>query len=75
MRVAAGKDIVLPRGEQNAGLDAAADGPLRPLSEVEKEHIGSVLRQCEGNISRGARILQITRGTLYKKIRDYNLPY
>ncbi|MCP4643384.1 MAG: sigma 54-dependent Fis family transcriptional regulator [bacterium] len=43
------------------------------LAEVEKRHIRAVLAESEGNMSAAARILQINRGTLYKKVRDYGL--
>jgi transcriptional regulator of acetoin/glycerol metabolism len=44
-----------------------------PLSEVEKKHIGRVLRDMGWNISRSARVLGIDRATLYSKIKRYEL--
>ncbi|NIA14497.1 MAG: FHA domain-containing protein [Nitrospiraceae bacterium] len=46
---------------------------LLPLAEVEKRHIASVLRQCEGNVSAAARVLQISRTTLYKRMAEYGI--
>jgi two-component system, NtrC family, response regulator HydG len=43
----------------------------RSLEELEKIHIGRILEECNWNMSRAARILQVDRGTLYHKIRRY----
>jgi len=43
------------------------------LSEVEPPLIEEVLRQTDGNQSRAARILGITRNTLRSKIRRYEI--
>jgi DNA-binding NtrC family response regulator len=48
--------------------------PLRPLSEVEREHITSVLAATGGNIKRTAEILSVSRTTLYNKIRAFKIP-
>lgn len=45
----------------------------KTLKEVEREHIAGVLRKTGGNYSQAARILGITRTTLYNKTREYNL--
>jgi two-component system response regulator HydG len=60
----------LPVTAQNG----AADGPQpRSLEALEKEHIGRVLGECSGNVTRAARILGIDRATLYNKLRRYGL--
>jgi DNA-binding NtrC family response regulator len=41
------------------------------LREVEKNHVLNVLRETGGNYSEAARILGITRMTLYNKAREY----
>ncbi|MDY7019421.1 MAG: sigma-54 dependent transcriptional regulator [Chloroflexota bacterium] len=45
----------------------------KELREVEKNHILNVLSQTGGNYSEAARILGITRMTLYNRARDYGL--
>lgn len=40
---------------------------VKPLDELEKEHIKKVVDKCHGNISKAAELLGITRQTLYKK--------
>ncbi len=53
--------------------------PLAPVSsdkslkELEKSHILSVLRQTKGNLSQAAKILGITRMTLYNKVKTHDL--
>lgn len=46
---------------------------LRPLREVEDEHIGRVLEECDYNQSRAAAILDIDRKTLRKRVRELGL--
>jgi two-component system response regulator AtoC len=41
------------------------------LKEVEKNHVLNVLRETGGNYSEAARILGISRMTLYNKAREY----
>ena len=60
-------------GELGTGVGEAA-GPvtsvrLVSLAEAEADHVKAVLDQCEGNVSLAARILGISRTTLYKKLR------
>jgi transcriptional regulator with PAS, ATPase and Fis domain len=45
----------------------------RSLEEVEKCHIQLILNQEGWNISRAAKVLEVDRTTLHKKIRKYNL--
>jgi len=46
---------------------------LTTLENIEKESIKKALEVFEGNISRTSKLLGITRKTLYKKIKDYDL--
>ena len=46
---------------------------LRPLADMERDHIIGVLRSQKGNIKATAEILGISRTTLYKKIRSYRI--
>jgi len=50
---------------------------IRPLNEVvaqvEKDMIIKALKQCKGNKSKAAKILGISRKSLFNKIRDYNI--
>ena len=45
------------------------------LEEVERLHIRSVLQKCKGEISATAKILGISRTTLYSKIKTYGLEF
>jgi DNA-binding NtrC family response regulator len=51
----------------------AIAGPLRPLRAVEREHIQRVLDATNWNKKRAARVLEIGRETLYRKIDEFNL--
>jgi two-component system response regulator HydG len=50
-----------------------SSGKIRPLSEVEKEHIETCLDQFGWNIGLSAEKLGIHRNTLRSKIKDYDL--
>lgn len=48
-------------------------GPLLSLPEMEREHVLKVLRSCGGNRAKAARILEISRSTLYLKLAEYGV--
>jgi len=54
-------------------LKAHSVPPGRSLKEVERERVLNVLNETGGNRSETARILGISRATLYNKIREYEL--
>ena len=43
------------------------------LGEIEKQHFIRVLKQCHGNRIQAAKILGISRSTLYRKLEHYGL--
>ncbi len=75
-------DIILPehlsqkiRG--SSGLSRARglmDRSGLPLAVVEREHIHRILEETEGNRTRAAEILGITRQTLINKLKMYGEP-
>jgi len=57
-----------------SALNGAADEPLaRSIAALEKDHIARVLSDCEGNVTRAAKVLDIDRATLYNKLKRYGL--
>ena len=46
---------------------------LVTLAEVEKRHIIQVVSATNGNVKRAAKILDISRGTLYRKLKSYGI--
>lgn len=52
-------------------IDSPAEGTS--LKDVEKNHILSILNETDWNYSKTAKILGITRPTLYKKAKAYGL--
>ena len=44
-----------------------------PLEGIEKMHIRRVLKKCNYNKNKTTKILGISRATLYRKIKEYNL--
>ena len=60
---------------QTSPADGAENGFSggQKLDDVERAHIERVLKECGGNHSRAARILDIDRTTLYSRLRRYGL--
>jgi DNA-binding NtrC family response regulator len=48
---------------------------IRPLQEIEKEHISTALRRFQGNISQTAKALKIPRSTLRDKLKELGIYY
>ena len=73
--------VILAKGDvilkENLPLESAekkvASRELVPLQEVEKEYIQYVLTATKGSKTKTSQILQISRPTLDKKIKEYNL--
>jgi DNA-binding NtrC family response regulator len=72
-------DVILPahlsqklRGSSSLGrARGLMTRSARPLAEVEREHIFRVLEETDGNRTRAAEILGITRQTLLNKLKMY----
>ncbi len=56
---------------RNAGEQTACDLYRLVISEVEAPLLREVLRHTEGNLSRAAELLGISRATLRKKLAEY----
>lgn len=65
------EDVRLPREESN-GLPVDED-PVT-LAEMEKDYILQVLAHVKGNISAAARVLDVSRHKLYRKLEAYGIP-
>ncbi len=63
----------LPVDIKSQGGTARARGDERSLEAMEREHILKVLQETNWNKTRAATILNITKKTLYHKIRKYGL--
>lgn len=55
------------------GKERSVPRELIPMKEVEKDYIQHVLQSTGGNKTQASRILQISRPTLDKKIKEFNL--
>ena len=73
--------VILAKGDvvlkENLPVDhdekSAFSRELVPLEEIEKNYIQHVLSSVKGSKTRASQILQISRPTLDKKIKDYGL--
>jgi two-component system response regulator HydG len=77
-------DVILPehlpaeigRHDRPGGPAPAAAFPagvVRPLAEIERMAIGHALAVCEGNKTRAAQLLGISRQTLRTKLKEFAL--
>jgi DNA-binding NtrC family response regulator len=57
----------------DAGLTAPSDERLPTLAQAERAHIVRVLEAVRWNKKHAAEVLEISRGTLYRKILEYGL--
>jgi DNA-binding NtrC family response regulator len=57
----------------DSGAAPFPPGLVRPLVEIEKLAIEHALRVCEGNKTRAAQQLGISRQTLRTKLKEYAL--
>ena len=55
------------------GTPAAAALEARSLQDVQRRHVQRVLIDTQGNKTQAARILQVSRPTLHRMIRDFGL--
>jgi two-component system response regulator RegA len=56
------------RAFEPSGEDEDADASVPSLQRVEWEHIQRVLSDCDGNVSKAARLLGLHRRTLQRKL-------
>jgi len=46
---------------------------ILPIDVLERENIIKAINLCEGNIVKSAEMLGISRATIYRKIKKYNI--
>ena len=70
-RVIRGTDIEFLHA--NTSVPAPSGDRMPSLAEAERAHIMRVLEAVQWNKKETARVLDISRGTLYRKIEEYQL--
>ncbi len=63
----------LPESLRRSSLEAPEEGEPRTLKENERDQIRKILQETGGNKALAARILGISRKSLYAKLREYNI--
>lgn len=64
---------ILPNDDR--AIDESMDLSFPTLEDVEKNHIFNALDKSGGNKRKAAAMLEISERTLYRKIKEYNLPF
>jgi len=44
----------------------------KSLTELQEDEIRRVVKECDGNITRAAKILGVARATLYRRLKQTN---
>ena len=66
-------DLVFSQIEHTHHDDAVSSPPTHNLEDLERNTIVQVIEKHDGNISRAAKELGITRTTLYRRLNKYDL--
>ncbi|HEY6333537.1 MAG TPA: sigma-54 dependent transcriptional regulator, partial [Blastocatellia bacterium] len=59
--------------ETDIASHAPSPGGRQTLHEIERWHIERVLREEQGNVERAARVLGVSRSSLYMKTKQYRI--
>lgn len=66
--------IILPQSTRGAArAPSVTSGTVEGIEDMEKRMVVEALQSCDGNKSRAAKKLRITRRVLYTKLRKYGL--
>jgi len=72
------RSVAAPAPTQAAGetetILRQTDDLKKIIESVEHEVIDRTMRRVEGNQSRGAQVLNISRGSLIAKLKEYGIP-
>ncbi|MBB4285791.1 DNA-binding NtrC family response regulator [Roseospira goensis] len=64
-----------PPGAGTGALDSLREAHgLRPMWQVEWEHMTAALKACQGNVPRAAALLEVSPSTIYRRIRQFGDP-
>lgn len=55
---------------EHLGLPIAPKGTQQSLDQLQEQEIRTVLKECEGNVTRAAEVLGVGRATLYRKLKQ-----
>ena len=67
------EDLSLPSGDIVSLGKMSSPLGLKSLREVERNFLTTVLRETKWNLSKAAQVLDISRTTLYSKIKKHRL--
>ncbi len=56
-----------------AAMPVARAGDVRQLGALERDAVAAAMEQVQGNISRAARLLGVSRAALYRKLEKHGL--
>ncbi|MDZ7341303.1 MAG: sigma-54 dependent transcriptional regulator [candidate division KSB1 bacterium] len=60
--------------EPRGGITPSVPGESLSLQDIERKHILEILEKFDGNKSKAARVLNISRSTLREKLKQYGIP-
>ncbi len=68
-----GRRVTATPAKSRREVPPSANRPVEPLAVVEKRAISYALSKLDRNMSKVAKALGVSRTTLYKKVKDYEL--
>lgn len=68
-------EICKPSSVRSLETTAVTPVSYKSLREMERKHLMTVLKDTGGNISKTARILGVSRNTVYRKIKEMNIEW
>jgi len=64
-----------PDQQQRQTSAVAEFSPLLTLKQAEKQAIENAIAFCDGDVSKAAKYLQVAQSTLYRKLKNHQIPY
>ena len=66
------KNFIEERTYNDGNNEKTANGPLS-LKDMEYQKMVNALKECSGNISKAAKILNVSRDTLYRRMKKHGI--
>ena len=57
-------------GGRTDSADAGSISLMRPLHDIERDIVKATIERCHGNQTEAARILQVSRTTIWRLLKD-----
>ena len=66
-------EMPIPK-KSHTSIAIKSDNSFRPLREIEKDVILEAIEYCDGNVLKAAKLLEIGKTTIYRKLDEWHIP-